>query len=96
MLKDAGFKVDTKMIDSYLPKGTVAEQDPPAGTQTVGGVTVHLEISNGVAADVTLPSVKGLSLGGRAGAPSPASTCPPIVEYQDTSDPDARRHRLRR
>ena len=85
-LKDAGLKVDTTVIDSYLPKGTVAEQDPPAGSQTVGGVTVHLDISNGVAPHVTLPSVKGLSLGSAQAALAGINVSA-IVVYKDTSDP---------
>ena len=86
-LKDAGLKVDTKVIDSYLPKGTVAEQDPPGGTQTVGGVTVHLDISNGVAPHVTLPSVKGLSLGAAQSALAGIHVSA-VVVYKDTNDPD--------
>ena len=79
-------KVDTTVIDSYLPKGTVAEQDPPAGSQTVGGVTVHLDISNGVAPHVTLPSVKGLSLGAAQAALAGINVSA-IVVYKDTNDP---------
>ena len=60
ILKDAGFKVDTEIIDSYLPKGTVAEQAPSPGGEVVEGSTVHLQISNGNAPYVTLPAVKGL------------------------------------
>ncbi len=85
-LKDAGFKVDTTVIDSYLTQGTVAEQDPPAGSQTVGGVTVHLQISNGVAPHVTLPSVKGLTIGAAKAALAAIHVSATVVEH-DTNDP---------
>jgi len=86
VLKDAGFKVETTVIDSYLPKGTVAEQDPPGGSQTVGGVTVRLGISNGVAPHVTLPSVKGLTAEAARAALSGLNLSVTVVE-KDTKDP---------
>jgi len=85
-LKDAGFKVDTTVIDSYLTKGTVAEQDPPAGSQTIGGVTVHLGISNGVAPHVTLPSVKGLTVKAATAALAGINVSVTVVE-KETTDP---------
>jgi len=85
-LKGAGFKVDTTVIDSYLTKGTVAEQNPPGGSQTVGGVTVHLGISNGVAPHVTLPSVKGLTVAAAKAALAGINVSSTVVERQ-TNDP---------
>jgi membrane peptidoglycan carboxypeptidase len=86
VLKDAGFKVETTVIDSYLPKGTVAEQDPPGGSETIGGVTVRLGISNGVAPHVTLPSVKGLRVEAARAALDGLNLSVTVVE-KDTKDP---------
>jgi membrane peptidoglycan carboxypeptidase len=61
LLRDAGFKISTQVIGSYLPAGTVAEQSPSGGSQAVQGATVLLSISNGVANKVTLPDVVGLT-----------------------------------
>jgi membrane peptidoglycan carboxypeptidase len=86
LLKAAGFKVDSTVIGSYLPKDTVAEQDPPAGSQTIGGVTVHLGVSNGVAPHVTLPSVKGLTVAAANAALAGINVTATVVE-KSTNDP---------
>jgi beta-lactam-binding protein with PASTA domain len=62
ILKQAGFKIDATLVDSYLPAGTVAEQTPSAGSHGVAGAIVHLGISNGHAPSVTLPALKGTTL----------------------------------
>jgi beta-lactam-binding protein with PASTA domain len=85
-LRSAGFKTDIKIVQSYLPQGQVLTQDPTAGTQTVGGITVHLTVSNGVAKKVTIPSVKGLSLSS-AQSLLYAINVTPVVVYWQTSDP---------
>ena len=61
-LKDAGFKAEIEIVDSYLPENSVIEQNPPGGEQTIPSITVRLQVSNGNAPSVTLPSVKGKSL----------------------------------
>jgi membrane peptidoglycan carboxypeptidase len=85
-LKEARFKVETKVIDSFLPKGTVAEQTPPAGVETIPGITVLLSISNGVAPHVTLPSVKGLSVSAAQAALSQINITSTVVK-KSTNDP---------
>ncbi|HTG47145.1 MAG TPA: transglycosylase domain-containing protein [Actinomycetota bacterium] len=62
ILKSAGFQIDTQVIGSYLPAGTVVEQSPSAGAQAVQGSVVTLSLSDGVASKVSLPDVVGLSL----------------------------------
>jgi penicillin-binding protein 1A len=86
ILKKAGFKVSTQIIDSYLPKGTVTEQEPASSATAVQGITIHLKISNGNAADVTVPSVKGSTLSTAEAALAPLHLFP-TVEYRSTSDP---------
>jgi membrane peptidoglycan carboxypeptidase len=85
-LRAAGFKADIKIVQSYLPQGQVLTQDPAAGTQTVGGITVHLTVSNGVAKKVTIPAVKGLSLSSAQSLLS-AINVTPVVVYRQTTDP---------
>jgi membrane peptidoglycan carboxypeptidase len=62
VLKEAGFKVDTAVIGSYLPAGTVATQNPSGGTSTLPGATVQLGISNGIPPVSLVPTVRGLTL----------------------------------
>jgi serine/threonine-protein kinase len=50
-------------VGSYLPAGTVAEQNPAGGSQTIDGATVQLGVSNGVAPVSVVPKVKGMSVG---------------------------------
>jgi membrane peptidoglycan carboxypeptidase len=85
-LKAAGFRVEIKVVQNYLPHGQVLTQDPPGGTQSVAGITVHLQVSNGVAKKVTIPSVKGLSLYSAEAALS-AINVTPVVSYKQTNDP---------
>ena len=85
-LRSAGFNPDVKIVQSYLPRGQVLTQDPTAGTQTVGGIPVHLTVSNGVAKKVAIPSVKGLSLSS-AQSLLYAINVTPVVVYRQTSDP---------
>lgn len=86
ILKEAGFKADSQVIDSFLPKGTVAEQNPTGGSQTIPGITVHLGISNGVAPHVTLPSVKGSTLQDAKAALASINISSTFVE-RSTDDP---------
>ncbi len=85
-LRGAGFRADINVVQSYLPQGQVLTQDPGAGAQSVAGITVRLEVSNGVAKKVTIPSVKGLSLGSAEAALS-AINVTPVVAYKQTTDP---------
>jgi penicillin-binding protein 1A len=85
-LRNAGFRADIKVVQSYLPRGQVLTQDPTAGAQSVAGVTVHLEVSNGVAKNVTIPFVKGLSVASAESLLS-AINVTPVVVYKQTSDP---------
>jgi membrane peptidoglycan carboxypeptidase len=62
ILKDAHFRVSIRVTGSYLPQGTVIQQDPTAGTQSVPRTTVTIWVSNGVAPIVTLPNVVGQTL----------------------------------
>ncbi|HJX08185.1 MAG TPA: transglycosylase domain-containing protein [Actinomycetota bacterium] len=84
-LRQAGFKPDPKIVQSYLPQGQVLSQDPGGGAQSVAGITVHIDVSNGVAKKVTVPSVKGLSLSSAEAALS-AINVTPVVVYRQTSD----------
>jgi membrane peptidoglycan carboxypeptidase len=59
ILKAAHLRMSVRVTDSYLPKGTVVQQDPSAGTQAVARALVTVWVSNGVAQTVTLPSVIG-------------------------------------
>ncbi len=61
-LREVGLKARSQVVDSYRTPGTVAEQAPGAGTQTVTGATVTISISNGVASEVTVPVVEGLTV----------------------------------
>ena len=85
-LKSAGYRAKINVIQSYLPQGQVLTQNPAGGTQSVGGITVTLEVSNGVAQKVTIPSVKGLSLASAEAALS-AINVTPVISYKQTSDP---------
>jgi membrane peptidoglycan carboxypeptidase len=86
IMKDAGFKVTTEIIDSYLPNGTVAEQSPAPHGQTIQGITVHLSVSNGNAPHVTLPAVKGLTQA-KAEAALAAIHVTANVVVRSTNDP---------
>ncbi|HEX3300535.1 MAG TPA: transglycosylase domain-containing protein [Actinomycetota bacterium] len=85
-LRSAGFRADVNVVQSYLPQGQVLTQDPGAGAQSVAGITVKLAVSNGVAKKVTIPSVKGLSLGSAEAALSGINVTP-VVVYKQTTDP---------
>jgi serine/threonine-protein kinase len=84
-LRDAGFKATIKVVQNYLPQGQVLSQDPTAGAQSVAGIPVHLEVSNGVAKKVTIPSVKGLSVSSAEAALS-AINVTPVIVYRSTND----------
>ena len=84
-LRQAGFRVDVKIVQNYLPQGQVLTQDPTGGAQSVAGITVHLEVSNGVAKKVTIPSVKGLSVSSAEAALS-AINVTPVIVYRATTD----------
>jgi membrane peptidoglycan carboxypeptidase len=62
-LNEAGFRVATEIIDSAKPEGTVVEQTPAGGTQTIPGSTITLDVSNGVAPISTVPDVVGMNSG---------------------------------
>jgi membrane peptidoglycan carboxypeptidase len=61
LIRAAHFSVSVHVVGSYLPEGTVVEQDPSAGTQSVPKTVVTVWVSNGVAPIVTLPDVVGSS-----------------------------------
>ena len=48
ILGDAGFEVATKSVPTDNPRGTVLEQDPPAGAKADKGSTVTLTVSSGL------------------------------------------------
>jgi serine/threonine-protein kinase len=58
ILHDAGFVVATKSISRDAPRGTVLEQDPPAGSQVDRGSTVTITVSLGPGT-VVVPDVAG-------------------------------------
>jgi serine/threonine-protein kinase len=60
-LRAVGLRARSEIVDSYRTPGTVAEQDPGAAAQTVTGATVTISISNGVASEVTVPVLEGLT-----------------------------------
>jgi membrane peptidoglycan carboxypeptidase len=62
LIRTAHFRLSVHVIGSYLPSGTVVQQDPAAGTQTVPKAIVTVWVSNGVAPIVTLPNVIGSTL----------------------------------
>lgn len=59
-MRNAGLVPQVQTADRYSPggAGTVAAQDPPAGTAVQVGTTVRLVVASG---DVAIPSVVGLS-----------------------------------
>src|SRR5262249_4775780 len=59
ILRSAHLRMSVRITDSYLPKGTVVQQEPTAGTQAVARTLVTVWVSNGVAQTITLPSVVG-------------------------------------
>jgi membrane peptidoglycan carboxypeptidase len=59
LIRAAHLRISVHVIGSYLPAGTVVQQDPSAGTQTVPDALVTVWVSNGVAQTVTLPNVVG-------------------------------------
>jgi len=61
VLKEARFKVTTQAVGSYLPAGTVAEQNPAGGALTLPRATVVLGISNGIPPTVKMPVVWDLT-----------------------------------
>jgi serine/threonine-protein kinase len=85
-LKAAGFRAKINVVQSYLPQGQVLAQDPVAGAQSVAGIAVTLEVSNGVAKKVTIPSVKGLSLASAESLLASINVTP-VISYKQTSDP---------
>jgi membrane peptidoglycan carboxypeptidase len=85
-LRAAGFRAKINVVQNYLPQGQVLSQDPAGGAQSVAGITVTLEVSNGVAQKVTIPSVKGLSVASAESALS-AINVTPVISYKQTSDP---------
>jgi eukaryotic-like serine/threonine-protein kinase len=52
----------TEIVGSAAPAGTVVSQSPGAGTQTLPGSAVALQVSNGVAPISIVPDVIGLTL----------------------------------
>jgi membrane peptidoglycan carboxypeptidase len=61
-LREVGLKARSQIVDSYRTAGTVAEQDPSSGTQTIQGATVTLFISTGDAPEVKIPALEGATL----------------------------------
>jgi serine/threonine-protein kinase len=58
ILEDAGFEVAVKSVPSDSPRGTVLEQDPPAGSEADEGSTVTISVSAGLGT-VVVPDVTG-------------------------------------
>jgi membrane peptidoglycan carboxypeptidase len=81
----AHLKVRSTTVASCLPAGTVVTQDPTGGT-TLPGTVVHIEVSNGNARNVTVPAVKGLTLGGARARLAPLNLSASVLE-KTVSDP---------
>ncbi|MGZ4131677.1 MAG: PASTA domain-containing protein, partial [Actinomycetota bacterium] len=62
ILRGLGFHVTTHAVGSFLPAGTIAEQMPTGGSQTIAGAQVSLGVSNGVAPLSKVPDVTGMTL----------------------------------
>jgi membrane peptidoglycan carboxypeptidase len=60
-LGEAGFRVEASIVDSSAPKGVVISQAPSGGTVTDLGITVRIEVSNGVPPVAVVPRVVGLT-----------------------------------
>jgi eukaryotic-like serine/threonine-protein kinase len=60
ILEDAGFEVQASTFESCDEPQTVAEQDPPAGSEADEGSTVEISISLGLS--VPVPNVSGREL----------------------------------
>jgi beta-lactam-binding protein with PASTA domain len=56
-LSEAGFRASVEIADSIAPKGQVFSQTPAGGSTTALGTIVHLQVSTGVPAMVTMPRV---------------------------------------
>jgi eukaryotic-like serine/threonine-protein kinase len=59
ILEDAGFEVAVHTVPRDSPKGTVFEQDPPAGSTADKGSTVTISVSAGPGT-VVVPDIAGL------------------------------------
>jgi beta-lactam-binding protein with PASTA domain len=56
-LSQAGFRFSIEIADSFAPKGQVFSQSPGGGTVTALGTLIHIQISTGVPAQITMPRV---------------------------------------
>ncbi|SFP87243.1 serine/threonine protein kinase [Amycolatopsis arida] len=59
-LRDAGFEVQRKDVDSDKPEGQVVRQQPNGGLAPKGS-TVVLEVSNGSQQEITMPDLVGMT-----------------------------------
>ena len=88
LLEKDKLKYSINIVDSYLPRGQVIEQDPAPGTQVIAGVgKIRLQVSNGHAPHRTMPYVKGLPLY-QAEAMLAAIHVFTTVTYRSTNDPN--------
>jgi serine/threonine-protein kinase len=86
ILGQNGFTVDqTSEASSTVDEGLVIRTDPPAGTPQPKGAAITVVVSTG-AADVTVPSVVGLSQNNAVNTLESLGFVASIVE-QDTIDP---------
>lgn len=81
-LKSAGFDVETEVVGSYLPAGTVAEQNPAGGSSSLPGATVKLGISNGIPPAGIVPKVRGMTLEEAKAALAEANFLVEVVEVE--------------
>ncbi len=81
-LREANFKVSVESVGSYVAAGTVVSQSPAGGTATIPGVTVTIQVSNGVAPIVRVPDVVGLTVD-EATAQLSAVHLFVVVQHQD-------------
>jgi len=58
-LEGAKFSVRVERVDSFAPKGEVVAQDPAAGTVTILGTRVTIQVSTGEPPQTTVPNVVG-------------------------------------
>jgi hypothetical protein len=79
-LKEVRLGSTVTIVDSAQPEGTVVAQSPSAGSQTLPGSTVALEVSNGVAPIRAVPDVIGMNSGVARGTLTEAGFLVRLVE----------------
>jgi beta-lactam-binding protein with PASTA domain len=86
-LVNAGLKADpVALVHSSKPEGTVTAQDPAGGETVVQGSRVRINVSSGPA-DVSVPSVIGLSFGQASAALQNEGFAVAAPQYVESDEP---------